>query len=115
VQAALNNNLAAVGLLLSAGANVHHRNNLGHTVLHAAVRADSTELTAVLIDAGAELDGRIQSGLSALHMASTPFSIECTKWGWECEAELARFVCVHSSKRGYKVKPTAGQVSDQCF
>jgi ankyrin repeat protein len=75
-EAAHDENLNAVEILLRAGAHVHTKNHKGSTPLHSlcyseAKKADGIRIAEALIDAGAEIDAEDK------HHA-TPLLVCCT-------------------------------------
>jgi ankyrin repeat protein len=62
--------------IIRAGANVHHKNNRGHTALQLGVRYGSGKIVKPLFDAGADVDMRDESNRTPLLVAAKLGHIE---------------------------------------
>lgn len=49
-------------LLLAHGAKIGHKNVVGETALHQAVKSDSAGLVALMLAHGADINARVQGG-----------------------------------------------------
>ena len=68
--AARNGHVAAVQLLLAAGANVNAANAQGHTALHQSAQTGSVAVLKLLLDAGAAVCATSSGGSMPLHTAA---------------------------------------------
>lgn len=69
-EAAENNHVALVQLLLDYGANVNARASVGLAPLHSAVISRCHAVAAILLAHGADADQPLTNGLTALHLAA---------------------------------------------
>jgi len=77
-----------VEALLSAGADVNHRNQQGSTALHEAVHTGSVEITSILLAAGADPDTGDNLGHTPVHDAVSWGSFNILKLLYKSGADL---------------------------
>jgi len=88
VEAANNNRLEMVKVLLAAGANVNATNQHGDKALIRAARNNNLELVKYLLTAGAKINATDVAGYTALMHASLNGNLEIVKFLLENEANI---------------------------